>query len=85
MDSKKTYQPVSCDFMDNVELSAIQNRIDTIRYYDGGEIREIEDSVENWETENGEEYLFTGSGKKIRMDKIIRLFDFQGPANQSGA
>lgn len=82
MNMQREYQPVSCAFLDNVEVSAIKGRIDDIKYYEGNEIKEIEDSVEDWRTENGEEFLITGNGRKIRMDRIIQLFEHKGPAYQ---
>ena len=43
---------------------------------------EIIDVVKTWAIEDGEEFLITSvHDKKIRLDKIVNLFDIPGPAN----
>jgi len=74
------YFPVNCGFVDIIEIAATRKQVGIIEYEENGKRLRIEDQVLSWETLKKEEFLITQSGKRIRLDRIVRLFGIQGPA-----
>ena len=54
------YEPVACQFYDQLELIAIRKHICTIEFVDANaNYRRIETKIRDLYTENGEEFLIT--------------------------
>jgi len=76
---KKSYRPVSCDFIDQVEILALRKKSVRITYSDSNDVSQISDVIATWYTKEKVEYLQTTSGIHIRMDDII---DINGLTNE---
>lgn len=70
---KKTYQPVSCDFYDELTWIVLQNKPVVITY--------LQDMVpittlvilRDIQTKNKAEYVITDSGLEIRLDYLVEV------------
>ena len=69
------YEPIHCTQFDYVEDFITRKVYGTIIYKKDNDAHTIQDQLVDWENENGTEYAITKSGLKIRMDKIVKLFD----------
>jgi Rho-binding antiterminator len=68
------YQPISCDFYDELELLAIRKTVAKIIIRnDANEIEEIQNSIKTLYTKNKEEFLVLDNGKEIRLDKLVSV------------
>lgn len=76
MAKPQKYIPVSCHFMDHVELLAIKGKPVNIYFKnENGKRENIKEVIKTWLTEKGEEFLIIAGNRKIRMDKIIQIED----------
>ncbi len=69
--SPQEYQPIACSLHDRLEsLATLRSRI-LIRYVDdAGAAVEVTDRIADLYTRQGAEFLLTGSGVEIRLDRI---------------
>jgi Rho-binding antiterminator len=68
------YQPISCDFYDELELLAIRKTVAKIIIRnDANEIEEIQNSIKTLYTKNKEEFLVLDNDKEIRLDKLVSV------------
>jgi Rho-binding antiterminator len=68
------YQPISCDFHDELESLAVMRRRCEIVYRDiSGEPITVEDCIEDVYAKNKEEFLKLKSGLEIRLDRLIEV------------
>ncbi|HLK27805.1 MAG TPA: hypothetical protein VKT28_04440 [Puia sp.] len=78
----KEYKRVSCDFYDELEAMAIHHKDCDIVFWDENDAKSIiHDRIKNLYASDGNEYLETGKGLIIRLDKIIEV-DGKLPFNQ---
>lgn len=70
------YEPVSCNFHDQLEERAVLRRPTTITYRsdDGGKLA-VTSVIEDVYTHEGAEYVRLREGTRIRLDRIIGLSD----------
>lgn len=67
----KTYQPVNCEFHDAIESYATRREAVDIVVEDSAEVsRSIRTVVCDVYSRNGEEFLLTDGGERIRLDKV---------------
>jgi Rho-binding antiterminator len=67
----KTYQPINCEFHDVIESYATRREAVDLVVVDPAEVnRTIRTVVCDVYSRNGEEFLLTGGGKKIRLDQV---------------
>ncbi|MBS1948534.1 MAG: hypothetical protein JST47_12275 [Bacteroidetes bacterium] len=73
MDEK--YKPVSCNFYDELETLAIQHKdCDIVFWGESGAKVIVHDRIRNlFTTGDKSEFLETGKGIQIRLDKIIEV------------
>lgn len=73
----KAYQPVACGFLDRIEDAIVRRQEGLIRYMENGVEEAVHDRLVDWKAENGVEYVFTASCKRIRMDELTEVFGHQ--------
>lgn len=67
----KTYQPINCEFHDAIESYATRRETVDIVVVDSAEVsRSIRTVVCDVYSRNGEEFLLTDCGERIRLDKL---------------
>jgi Rho-binding antiterminator len=63
------YEPIDCADHDRLESLATLRQIARISYRnDAGEMREVEDLIEDLYARDGVEYLRTAGGEELRLD-----------------
>jgi len=67
------YEPLDCSLHDRIEDLATRRRVVRIRYADGADPLEADDTVADWFVRDGAEFLRTGSGLEIRLDRILEI------------
>ena len=72
MDNKK-YAPVSCEFVDHIEIAATNREMVEIVYKQNGKVITFKDRIITWQTIKKEEFLVTENNTVIRLYKIISL------------
>jgi transcriptional antiterminator Rof (Rho-off) len=67
----KTYHPINCEFHDVIESYATRRETVDIVVEDPAEVRRnIRAVVCDVYSSNGEEFLLTNGGKRIRLDQV---------------
>jgi Rho-binding antiterminator len=65
------YEPIPCSVHDKLEETAVRR---TVAHFvvrgDDGETRELQDRVEDVFARDGVEYMRTGEGHEIRLDRL---------------
>lgn len=69
------YTPIACSLHDQLEDAIIRRKSGRIVFINNDTVSEINDRVIDWINEKGEEFAVTESGAKIRLDRIITLFE----------
>ena len=78
----KLYKPISCDYVDYIEILAMRRTAVNIIYLDQGKEQLLDDDrIVTWETKSKEEFLITKSGLRIRLDFIVSI-NGQKPGDQ---
>lgn len=68
------YRPIDCSLHDQIELLALRGRPVVLRVREpDGTTREIEDTVVDWVARDGVEWVITGAGEEIRMDRLVTV------------
>ena len=68
------YQPVSCDFYDELELLALRQTVaELIIRMEDGASQKLSQKIKNLQTRNKEEFLILENGQEIRLDKLISV------------
>lgn len=68
------YQPISCDFYDELELLALRKTVAKIVIRKENEIVEtIENVIKTLYTKDKEEFLVLENGQEIRLDKLVSV------------
>ena len=71
---EQKYQPISCDYYDELEIVAMRQSIATIIFRnDEGVELSISKKIKTLETRNSEEFLILENGEEIRLDKLISM------------
>ena len=67
------YEPIDCSLHDRIEDLAVRRKVVRIRYEGDAGAIELDDTVADWFTRDGAEFMRTGSGLSIRMDRILEV------------
>jgi Rho-binding antiterminator len=68
------YEPIDCADHDKLEALSVQRRTARIAYRsEAGELREVEDVIADVYARDGVEYLRTGGGEEVRLDRLERV------------
>lgn len=79
---KEEYKSVSCGFYDELEALAISHKqCEIVFWNENGGKTITRDSIFNLNIREGVEYLKTGKGLKLRLDKLVQV-DGKMPYNQ---
>ena len=71
MHPKQPYKPISCDFYDELEAYATQQKIVVGEFETPeGNMRQCEVRIVNLETRNKEEFVTLDNGLEIRLDYV---------------
>lgn len=74
MEMNRKYIPVSCDFVDLIEIKATQKVLVHINYKDrSNTVHTLHTRIKTWETRNKVEYLITIENEEIRLDDVISI------------
>lgn len=74
MSNDRPYQPISCDFHDHLEATATRRSTARIVYTDvDGRLREVDASIDDLASRDGEEFMRLQSGLSIRLDRIVSV------------
>jgi transcriptional antiterminator Rof (Rho-off) len=77
MKVNQSYVPVSCDFIDHIEICATRKKVVELIYHDNSqnEVR-LGTRLKTWETKNKMEYLVTTDELRLRLDKVKAIDGF---------
>ena len=64
------YSPIACALHDRLEAVATLRSVVRIEYVDDGVVRAAEDRIIDVFARGGAEYLRTGNGLEIRLDRL---------------
>jgi|JI10StandDraft_1071094.scaffolds.fasta_scaffold459322_3 Rho-binding antiterminator len=68
------YQPVDCDFTDDLEFVSIKKILIEVKYWNAeAKIAECQARIDDILTQNKEEFLIMSNGTKIRLDRIFEI------------
>jgi len=82
---KTTYQPISCDIYDHIEIFAMRKTMVDVEYRDDSDqVQQLQSRILDTKVANKEEFILLESGQEIRMDKLIRLNDVYFPQPGEG-
>lgn len=71
---EQKYQPISCDFYDELELLALRKTAAKIVIRTAeNEIKEIESVIKTFYTKEKEEFMVLENGEEIRLDKLVSV------------
>lgn len=74
----KKYQPISCDFYDELELLALRKTVATIVIrQENDATKEIESRIKTFYTKDKEEFMILANGEEIRLDKLVSVNGIQ--------
>lgn len=69
----KSYIPVSCDLIDQIEIFATSKKIIKLVYIRNNKEVSKDILIKTWETSNKEEFLVTNQDDRIRLDHILSI------------
>ena len=70
----KQYQPVNCNFYDDLEtLATLHKKCEIIFWSDNGAKSVLYDQILDLYARDGIEYLKLSSGLEIRLDKLVEI------------
>lgn len=76
MSDVSKYNPISCNFYDELEARATLRRPCTIQYREGGHAHTLTGAVvADLYVRDGVEYMQLESGRTIRLDRLIAVDD----------
>jgi len=68
----KTYQPINCNYYDELEALATLRKKTVIEFYlPSGEKQSVESRIVNLYTRNREEFMELEDGTVFRLDRLI--------------
>lgn len=71
---EQKYQPISCDYYDELEIVAMRQTIAEVVFEnEAGEKTTISTKIKTLQTRNSEEFLILENGDEIRLDKLISM------------
>jgi len=71
---EQKYQPISCDYYDELEIVAMRQTVAQIVFKnESGEENTISTKIKTLQTRNSEEFLILENGDEIRLDKLISM------------
>lgn len=65
------YNPISCDFFDQLDLAMNRKIPSTVVYLDNDEKKTLKGLVETMSVIDGKEYMILNTGEKIRLDLVL--------------
>lgn len=70
----KKYEPVDCDFTDELEFIAVKKISVEVKYWNSQGSNSLATGlIKDIETANKEEHLIMSGGERIRLDHLIQL------------
>lgn len=80
MKDSSPYTPISCDYYDLLEISAMRQQISEFAYWDEeGKKQSTQARIQELYARDGEEYLVLSTGLRFRLDRLIRMDDHVVP------
>ena len=68
------YQPISCDYYDELEIIAMRHRVVSIKYLDAQQQEQsIQSTIKTLKTLDKVEYLVLPDDTKIQLDHLIEV------------
>ncbi len=68
------YNPIDCDFHDQLELRAkLETVCDIVFLVDDGIQIRTRDIIRDLQTEGGEEFALLGDGTRVRLDHLVAV------------
>lgn len=72
--ARKSYQPVDCDFTDELEHVSVLKIAVTVKHWtDDGKLISSQGLITNIITENKEEHLVISNRDRVRLDRIFEI------------
>lgn len=65
------YNPISCEFFDQLNVAMKRKIPSTTVYLDNEEKKTIKGLIETMSVIDGKEYMILNSGEKIRLDLVL--------------
>lgn len=71
---EQKYQPISCDYYDELEIVAMRQTVAEIIFKNEKEEEiTISTKIKTLQTRNSEEFLILENGDEIRLDKLLSM------------
>jgi len=71
---EQKYQPISCDYYDELEIVAMRQTIAEIVFKnEKGVETTISTKIKTLQTRNSEEFLILENGDEIRLDRLVSM------------
>lgn len=71
---EQKYQPISCDYYDELEIVAMRQTVAEIVFRNTQEEEvSLFTKIKTLETRNSEEFLILENGDEIRLDKLVSM------------
>lgn len=67
------YQPISCDYHDELTLLAVRKKNCTIVYQHESGTNTVHGVIKDIYTRNKEEFLLLSGGQEIRLDRLVSV------------
>ena len=69
-----SYQPINCNYYDELEAIAVRRRLVEIQYLDlEGNQQEVNTRIVDFRTANKEEFAILENGLEIRLDRLVQV------------
>ena len=65
------YNPISCEFFDQIDLAMNRKIPSTVVYLDNDEKNTLKGLVETMSVIDGKEYMILNTGEKVRLDLVL--------------
>lgn len=78
---KQKYEPVSCDFSDQIEDFSVRKLPVELRYWENSRLKLVEGKITDiFTTPEKEEFLKLEDGTLVRLDKIMEIKSMESAA-----
>ena len=69
----EAYRPIDCSLHDRIEDLAVRRTLVRIWHESDAGPVDVHDTIADWLVRDGVEYVRTGSGVEIRMDRLLEI------------
>ena len=71
--TERTYVPIACGLVDELQLRALRRSPVRIRWTTAGEVQEADAVIADVRTRDGAEFAVLADGRDIRLDDLLEV------------